>query len=136
MDLAISTSNENPVFYVQYAHARVCSVYRQAEEQGIELLPLAQIDLSKLNTEHEFDLLRKMGELPEEIAAAATGYAPHRMIRYVYELASLFHSYYRAERVITEDAGQTQARLALIGAVRTVIATALRLVGVSAPDKM
>ncbi|WP_145406668.1 arginine--tRNA ligase [Paenibacillus xylanexedens] len=136
MDLAISTSNENPVFYVQYAHARVCSVYRQAEEQGIELLPLAQIDLSKLTTEHEYDLLRKMGELPEEIAAAATGYAPHRIIRYVYELASLFHSYYRAERVITEDAQQTQARLALIGAVRTVIATALRLVGVSAPDKM
>ena len=124
------------LFYVQYAHARVCSVYRQAEEQGIELLPLAQIDLSKLTTEHEYDLLRKMGELPEEIAAAATGYAPHRIIRYVYELASLFHSYYRAERVITEDAQQTQARLALIGAVRTVIATALRLVGVSAPDKM
>ena len=86
MDLAISTSNENPVFYVQYAHARVCSVYRQAEEQGIELLPLAQIDLSKLTTEHEYDLLRKMGELPEEISAAATGYAPHRIIRYVYEL--------------------------------------------------
>ncbi|PQP83996.1 arginine--tRNA ligase [Paenibacillus sp. PCH8] len=136
MDLAISTSNENPVFYVQYAHARVCSVYRQAEEQGIELLPLAQIDLSKLTTEHEYDLLRKMGELPEEISAAAIGYAPHRIIRYVYELASLFHSYYRAERVITEDAQQTQARLMLIGAVRTVIATSLRLVGVTAPDKM
>jgi arginyl-tRNA synthetase len=136
MDLAISTSNENPVFYVQYAHARICSIYRQAEEQGITLLPLAEVDLSLLNTEHEYDLLRKIGELPEEIAVAAANYAPHRMIRYVYDLASLFHSYYRAQRVITEDAAQTQARFALLGAVRTVIANVLKLVGVSAPEQM
>ncbi|GIO35084.1 MULTISPECIES: arginine--tRNA ligase [Paenibacillus] len=136
MDLAISTSNENPVFYVQYAHARICSIYRQAEEQGITLLPLAEVDLSLLNAEHEYDLLRKIGELPEEIAVAAANYAPHRMIRYVYDLASLFHSYYRAQRVITEDPAQTQARFALLGAVRTVIANVLRLVGVSAPEQM
>lgn len=136
MDLAISTSNENPVFYVQYAHARICSIYRQAEEQGITLLPLAEVDLSLLNTGHEYDLLRKIGELPEEIAVAAANYAPHRMIRYVYDLASLFHSYYRAQRVITEDAAQTQARFALLGAVRTVIANVLKLVGVSAPEQM
>ncbi|BFH65834.1 arginine--tRNA ligase [Paenibacillus azoreducens] len=136
MDLAVSTSNENPVYYVQYAHARICSIYRQAEEQGITLLPLSEIDLSLLNTEHEYDLLRKIGELPEEIAVAAANYAPHRMIRYVYDLASLFHSYYRAQRVITEDAAQTQARFALLGAVRTVIANMLRLVGVSAPEQM
>ncbi|OXL86576.1 arginine--tRNA ligase [Paenibacillus sp. SSG-1] len=136
MDLAISTSNENPVFYVQYAHARICSIYRQAEEQGVALLPLSEVDLTVLNTEHEYDLLRKIGELPEEIASAAAGYAPHRMIRYVYDLASLFHSYYKAQRVITEDAAQTQARFALLGAVRTVIANVLRVVGVSAPEKM
>lgn len=136
MDLAISTSNENPVFYVQYAHARICSIYRQAEEQGVTLLPLAEVDLSMLNTEHEYDLLRKIGELPEEIATAAANYAPHRMVRYVYDLASLFHSYYRAQRVISEDAAQTQARFALLGAVRTVIANVLRLVGVSAPEQM
>ncbi|MEC0179488.1 arginine--tRNA ligase [Paenibacillus favisporus] len=136
MDLAISTSNENPVFYVQYAHARICSIYRQAEEQGVALLPLSEVDLTVLNTEHEYDLLRKIGELPEEIATAAAGYAPHRMIRYVYDLASLFHSYYKAQRVITEDAAQTQARFALLGAVRTVIANVLRIVGVSAPEKM
>ncbi|MET3852241.1 arginine--tRNA ligase [Paenibacillus sp. OAE614] len=136
MDLAISTSNENPVFYVQYAHARICSIYRQAEEQGVALLPLYEVDLTVLNTEHEYDLLRKIGELPEEIATAAAGYAPHRMIRYVYDLASLFHSYYKAQRVITEDAAQTQARFALLGAVRTVIANVLRIVGVSAPEKM
>ncbi len=136
MDLAVSTSNENPVFYVQYAHARICSVFRQAEEQGVHLLPLSEVNLSVLTTEHEYDILRKIGELPQEVSLAAENYAPHRLIRYVYELASLFHSYYRAERVITEDADQTQARLALLRAVRTVIANVLRLMGVSAPERM
>lgn len=136
MDLAISTSNENPVFYVQYAHARVCSIFRQAEEQSIALKSLDEIDFTALQTEHEFDLLRKMGELAEEVEVAAREFAPHRLIRYVYELASMFHSYYKAERVITEDANQTQARLALLGAVRTVLANVLRLVGVSAPERM
>lgn len=136
MDLAVSTSNENPVFYVQYAHARICSVFRQAEEQGVNLLPLSEVNLSVLTTEHEYDILRKIGELPQEVSLAAENYAPHRLIRYVYELASLFHSYYRAERVITEDTDQTQARLALLRAVRTVIANVLRLMGVSAPERM
>ncbi|GIP01566.1 arginine--tRNA ligase [Paenibacillus lautus] len=136
MDLAVSTSNENPVFYVQYAHARICSVFRQAEEQGVNLLPLSEVNLSVLTAEHEYDILRKIGELPQEVSLAAENYAPHRLIRYVYELASLFHSYYRAERVITEDADQTQARLALLRAVRTVIANVLRLMGVSAPERM
>ncbi|MBO7748702.1 arginine--tRNA ligase [Paenibacillus sp. MWE-103] len=136
MDLAISTSNENPVFYVQYAHARICSIFRQAEEQGVAVLPLAEVDLGQLTSEHEFDLLRKIGELPLEIAEAASQYAPHRLIRYVYELASQLHSYYRAERVITEDAAQTQARFALLGATRVAIANVLKLVGVSAPERM
>lgn len=136
MDLAISTSNENPVFYVQYAHARVCSIFRQAEEQGIQVPTPADSDLSKLTAEHEYDLLRKIGELPEEIAMAAENYAPHRLVRYVYELSALFHSYYRAERVITEDAGQTAARLVLLGAVRQTIANVLGLIGVSAPERM
>jgi arginyl-tRNA synthetase len=136
MDLAVSTSNDNPVFYVQYAHARICSIFRQAEEQGIAFLPLDRVDLSALRTEEEFDLLRKMGELPEEVDIAAAGYAPHRLIRYVYEIASQFHSYYRAERIIAGDAALTQARLALMAALRIVIANVLRLVGVSAPERM
>ncbi|MNZ74533.1 Arginine--tRNA ligase [compost metagenome] len=136
MDLAISTSNENPVYYVQYAHARVCSIFRQAEEQGIAIPEPKDANLSKLTAEHEFDLLRKLGELPEEINVAAENYAPHRLVRYVYELAALFHSYYRAERVITEDAEQTTSRLVLLGAVRTAIANVLRLIGVSAPERM
>ncbi|MGG1519827.1 arginine--tRNA ligase [Paenibacillus oryzisoli] len=136
MDLAVSQSNENPVFYVQYAHARICSIFRQAEEQGIAVQPLAQVDLAKLTSEAEFDLLRKIGELPEEIAIAAEQYAPHRIIRYVYELASQFHSYYRGHYVITDDAALTQARLALLGALQTTLAGALRIVGVSAPERM
>ncbi|MFD0698781.1 arginine--tRNA ligase [Paenibacillus sp. GCM10027628] len=136
MDLAVSQSNENPVFYVQYAHARICSIYRQAAEQGIEILPLEQVDLSRLTAEAEFDLLRKIGELPEEVAVAAEQYAPHRLIRYVYELASQFHSYYKGHYVITDDAALTQARLALLGALRTTLANVLRAVGVSAPERM
>ncbi|ANS76315.1 arginine--tRNA ligase [Paenibacillus yonginensis] len=136
MDLAISTSNENPVYYVQYAHARICSIFRQAEEQGVALPAPDSVPFHKLTTEHEYDLLRKIGELPEEIAVAANGYAPHRIVRYVYELAALLHSYYRAERVITEDAEQTAARLALLGAVRITIANVLKLIGVEAPERM
>jgi arginyl-tRNA synthetase len=136
MDLAISKSNENPVFYVQYAHARICSIFRQAEEQGVAMLPIGEIDLSALQTEAEFDLLRKLGDLPEEVAQAAEQHAPHRLIRYVYELASLFHSYYKAERVITEDAALMQARLALLAALRIAIRNVLKLVGVSAPTSM
>jgi len=136
MDLAVSKSNENPVFYVQYAHARICSIFRQAEESNVKLLDLGQVDLSRLTAEAEFDLLRKMGELPEEVAEAARQYAPHRLIRYVYELASQFHSYYKAERVITEDAAQTQARLALLQALQIVIRNVLRAVGVSSPERM
>lgn len=136
MDLAISTSNENPVFYVQYAHARICSIFRQAEEQGVAVPAPDAIPVHKLTTEHEYDLLRKIGELPEEIRVAAAGYAPHRIVRYVYELAALLHSYYKAERVITEDAEQTAARLGLLGAVRTTIANVLKLIGVEAPERM
>jgi arginyl-tRNA synthetase len=136
MDLAVSTSNENPVFYVQYAHARICSIFRQAEEQGIAVLPWQKATINRLNTEQEFDLLRKIGELPETIAEAARIYAPHTMIRYIYELASQFHSYYKAERVITEDAEQSQARLQLLAALKITLANTLALVGVSAPEKM
>lgn len=136
MDLAISTSNENPVYYVQYAHARVCSIFRQAEEQGIALPDYSAIDFGKLTAEREFDLLRKIGELPAEVEAAADHYAPHRLVRYVYDLSAMFHSYYKAERVIVEDLALTHARLALLDAVRRTIANVLRLVGVSAPERM
>jgi arginyl-tRNA synthetase len=135
MDLAVSKSNENPVFYVQYAHARICSIFRQADEQGIKL-NLAKADFSRMTSEKEIDLLKHLGEFPEEVAGAAEALAPHRVVRYVHELASLLHSFYNAERVITEDEGLTHARLGLMRAVQITLVNALRLIGVSAPERM
>ncbi|MFD2117527.1 arginine--tRNA ligase [Paenibacillus yanchengensis] len=135
MDLAISTSNENPVYYVQYAHSRICSIFRQASEQQITL-DVQQVDYRKLQTDTEYDLMHKLAEFPTVITEAAQMHAPHRLIRYVYELSSQFHSYYRAERVITEDVDLTIARLALLKAIKITIANVLRLIGVSAPEKM
>lgn len=136
MDLAISKSNENPVFYVQYAHARICSIFAQAEEQGIAVKAPDEADWSALSSEQELDLLLKLAEWSEVVEQAARQLAPHRLIRYVYELASQFHSYYRAERVIIEDEQRMQARLLLLKAIQIVIQNALRLIGVSAPEKM
>ncbi|MCI3926818.1 arginine--tRNA ligase [Paenibacillus sp. TRM 82003] len=137
MDLAVSQSNENPVFYVQYAHARICSVFRQAAEQGIELpADWKTVDLSPLHSEATYDILRKIGEFPQEVADAAEAMAPHRVVRYVFELASQFHSYYKAERVLTDDAAASLAKLALFRALQHTFANALRLIGVEAPERM
>jgi len=136
MDLAVSQSNDNPVYYVQYAHARICSVFRQAEEKGVAVPTDANVDLSPLSTEAAYDLLRKIGEFPQEVAEAAESMAPHRIVRYVYELASQFHSYYKAERVLTDDETETRAKLALFQALKTTFVNALRLIGVHAPERM
>ena len=137
MDLAVSQSNDNPVYYVQYAHARICSVFRQAAEKGAEVPESAEgVDLSPLASEAAYDLLRKIGEFPQEVAEAAEALAPHRVVRYVYELASQFHSFYKAERVLTEDAAETRAKLALFLALKVTFANALRLIGVEAPERM
>lgn len=135
MDLAISKSNENPVFYVQYAHARICSIFRKAEENSIAL-DLNAADLSGLTSEKETDLLKHLGAFPKEIGEAAAALAPHRVVRYVYDLATLLHSFYNAEQVITDNPGLTQARLALMKAVQITIQNSLRLIGVSAPERM
>ncbi|WP_124728551.1 arginine--tRNA ligase [Staphylospora marina] len=134
MDLAVSKSNENPVYYVQYAHARICSVFRQAAEKALE--PAWDQSLGRLELEEEHDLLEKLGEFPADIAAAAQHRAPHRVVRYLLELATMFHSYYNAHRVITEDVELSRARLALLAGVRQVIRNGLRLIGVSAPERM
>jgi len=135
LDLAVSQSNENPVYYVQYAHARICSVFRQAAEQGIALAD-PPAGLHRLTEEKEVDLMKKLAAFPEEIVAAAEALEPHRIVRYVYDLAALFHSYYNAERILTDDAELTQGRLALAKAVQTVLRNGLRLIGVSAPERM
>ncbi len=135
LDLAKSQSNENPVYYVQYAHARLCSIFRQAEEKGFAFEPEA--DLSAVATEKEYDLLKKMGEFPEIVALAAEKYAPHRITNYLHELSSAFHSFYNAERVVdSEDERKTKARLVLVKAVQTTLQNGMRLIGVSAPEKM
>lgn len=135
MDLAVSKSNENPVFYVQYAHARICSIFRQADEQGITL-DTTKADFNRMTGEKEIDLLKHLGEFPEEVAGAAEMLAPHRVVRYAHDLASLLHSFYNAERVITDDEGLTHARLALMKAVKITLVNALRLIGVCAPERM
>ncbi|MGY4688375.1 arginine--tRNA ligase [Salibacterium sp. K-3] len=135
LTLAKSESNENPVYYVQYAHARLCSIFRQAEEKGYTYDPEA--DLTPIASEKEYDLLKKIGDFPEAIALAAEKYAPHRMTNYAHELAAAFHSFYNAERVVDqEDAAKTQARLKLVKAAQITLQNAMTMIGVHAPEKM
>lgn len=135
LDLAVSESNENPVYYAQYAHARISSILRSAEEKGFSVD--AGVDLTSLSSEKSVDLLKKLGEFPQVIADAAEKRIPHRITHYIYELASTFHSFYNAEKVLNEDnETETKARLALVKAVQITLKNALALVGVSAPEKM
>ena len=135
MDLARSQSNENPIFYVQYAHARICTMLEQAKQKGIETG--GEYDTSLLTTEKETDLLKKLGEFPQTVADAAEKQLPHKVTQYVFDLASLLHSFYNAEKVLDpENAELTKARIALMKAVRTALANGLKLIGVSAPEKM
>ena len=135
VELARSESNDNPVFYVQYAHARICTMLKQAEAKGIELKQT--FDSSLLTSEKELDLMKKMGEFPQVIVDAAEKHAPQKITQYVFDLASLLHSFYNAEKVLdTEKLELTNARIALMKAVRTTIANGLKLIGVNAPEKM
>ncbi len=135
LDLAVSQSNENPVYYAQYAHARICSILRQAEEQG--LASEDKINLKLIGTEKEVDLLKKLGEFPQMIADSAEKRTPHRVANYINDLASAFHSFYNANKVLdAENRELTTARLALVKVVRVTLQNALALIGVEAPEKM
>ncbi|MFB1082037.1 arginine--tRNA ligase [Jeotgalibacillus sp. JSM ZJ347] len=135
LDLAVSQSNENPVYYAQYAHARICSILRSAEEQGFSFAD--QADVSLIGTEKEIDLLKKLGEFPQVVGTAAQMRTPHRVATYINELASAFHSFYNANKVLDPEAPElTKARLNLIQAVRQTISNALKLIGVAAPEQM
>ncbi len=136
LDLAKARTNENPVFYIQYAHARICSIFRQLEEQRRDPPDPDRADLSLLGEEPEILLIRKLADFPEEVAASARDLAPHRLARYLHELAGLLHSFYNAHRVISGRPGLTEARLVLVGATRVVIGNGLRLLGLSAPERM
>lgn len=136
MNLANLKSNENPVYYVQYAHARICSILRAAAEAGHAVPSAEAVDLTVLTDESEVDLVRKIAEFPEEVIMAADAREPHRLTRYVTELATAFHSFYNRCRVITEDQAVTGARLVLVDAVRTVVRNGLGILGVSSPERM
>lgn len=137
LDLAKSHSNENPVYYIQYAHARIYSIYRQAKDDGIDWnMDWSVIKWDTLQTDHELELIKKMAAFPEEIQRAARERAPHRIAHYAYELAGLFHTFYNHCRIIQDDKELEKARLALVTAVRITIANSLAILGVSAPEKM
>ncbi|MBB4823127.1 arginyl-tRNA synthetase [Sporosarcina luteola] len=134
LDLAISQSNENPVYYAQYAHARISSILRQAEEKGM-VASTEHVNL--LQSEKEVELLKKIGDFPKMVADAARLRAPHRVATYIQELAATFHSFYNAEKVLDPDNRElSEARLALVTATRTTVANALKLIGVAAPERM
>jgi arginyl-tRNA synthetase len=133
IDLALAKSEENPVYYVQYAHARVCSVLAQ---WGGDAAGLARVALDSLTGEKELALAQRLAEFPEVVSAAAEELAPHAVAFYLRALAGEFHSYYNAERILVEDEALRDARLALCAAVRQALANGLALLGVSAPEKM
>lgn len=136
LDLANLKTSDNPIYYVQYAHARICSILRQAAEAGLSLPLASEANLKLLVDESELDLMRKLAEYPEDLIQAATSREPHRLTRYANDLATIFHSFYTRCRVITDDAGLTKARLLLADATRQVLANVFSMLGVSAPERM
>lgn len=134
LELAKEKSQDNPIYYAQYAHARICSILKQAKEQGVEVT--ADADFSTITNEKAIDLLKKVAEFEPTIESAAENRAPHRLTNYIQDLASAFHKFYNAEKVLTDDAEKTKAHVALVDAVRITLHNALSLVGVSAPETM
>ena len=137
LKLATSKTNENPVFYVQYAHARVCSVLRQLDEKGLEKdLILGMNNLNKLTEDHETALITALSKYPEILERSALQYEPHQLIQYLRDLATSFHSYYNAHQFIVEDAELRNARLNLICATKQVLSNGLTLLNINTPESM
>jgi arginyl-tRNA synthetase len=136
VDLAVKKNNDNPVFYVQYAHARICSILRTFEEGGGQTLSLNSVDLSPLDSPAAQALMLQLSKYPAMLTEAAKGFAPHDVTFYLRDLASSYHSYYDAERILVDDVPTKLARLALIKATAQVLKNGLAILGVSAPEKM
>ena len=136
LDLAKKESPENPVYYIQYAHARICSVFRTAGEQKVPLTDLASADIALLKEAEEFALIKKILAYKACIEKSALSLEIHRIAFYLQDLVSIFHSYYKQHRVVTENQELTRARLLLLDSLRNVIASGLAVLGVSAPEKM
>jgi arginyl-tRNA synthetase len=133
LELAKKQSSDNPVYYVQYAHARIASILRLAQERGVDNL---DGDVSLLTTEPELILIRKMLLLPEIVETIALTLEPHHLTYYAQDLATVFHAFYKNCRVVTDDVALTGARLKLVRAAKIVLGRTLRLMGMNAPDKM
>jgi arginyl-tRNA synthetase len=136
LELAKKQANENPVYYVQYAHARISSILREAQERGAAVPSIDSVDFSRLEHPDELSLIRKLAEFPDEVAEAASRHEPHRMTRYSRELAAAFHLFYTNCRVLGDDGDLTAARLTLVGATQAVLRSVLDIIGVSAPETM
>ena len=136
LDVAKEQSRENPVYYVQYAHARLASLFREAESRNIGVTKGDSVDLSLLDLEEEQNIIKTLAKYPEVIEEAALAYEPHRLTFYLQDLAGLLHNYYFKHRVITEDVKRTASKLFLMKQVKTVIQSALGILGVSAPERM
>ena len=138
IDLAKQQSLDNPVYYIQYAHARICSIFENAAEKGLAVPNAAAADLllSRLETPEELKLIKLLDSLPDVVDEAARDFEPHRIVYYLTELAGQFHSYYNKTKVVTDDRQVSEARLFLLSVTRQVLRNALSLLGVSAPDKM
>ncbi|MBP7529928.1 MAG: arginine--tRNA ligase, partial [Syntrophorhabdaceae bacterium] len=136
LDLAKKTSNENPVYYVQYAHARIESIFRNAREAGVDTNDLSDVDCTLLTLKEELDLIRWITRYHSVLDGSARSLEPHRVTFYLMEIVGRFHSYYNRTRVLGNDMGLTRARLLLLSALRDVIRDGLDLIGVSAPEKM
>ncbi|PKD99615.1 arginine--tRNA ligase [Macrococcoides caseolyticum] len=134
MELAKSESSDNPVYYAQYAHARICSMLRQAKEAGIT--PSRDANYALITNEKAFELLKRVADFESVIEQAAEHRAPHRITNYIQDLAAHFHKFYNAEKVLTDDIEKSRAYVAMIEAVRITLQNALTLVGVSSPEKM
>ena len=136
LELAASTSNENPVYYVQYAHARICSILRKAAEEGVTLRTPTTAELEQLTAPEERELIRHLAALTDDVVTAAKTYDPAKITHYVIDLATLFHKFYNAQRVMVEDEGLMQARLYLCTAVKNTIRNVLTMLKISVPERM
>lgn len=137
MDLAVQQAESNPVFYIQYAHARICSIHKQKEEKGINLLDFQNIDVSLLKELEEIELIKKLADFPDTVYESAVNTAPHTITRYLQDLASAFHTFYNKCKVLdSENIKLSSARFFLVNCVRTVLRNGLALLGISAPESM
>lgn len=136
LDLAVKQSNDNPVFYVQYAHARICSMLKLLEKEGIKSPEASEVKLSLLKEKEELELMKRLAEYPEEIRISADTLEPSRLTRYVLDVAALFHSFYNACRVKGEEENLMNARIVLVDSTRIVIRNVLNLLSINAPERM